>query len=107
MIELLVVCRLGGPIDLKLDAENGARCAAVKSQALGYCQVMLCRKLASGAFSSRAAPLGTVRSPADGARLLAALSSEFPESTFVTTTVPYGQVDEVFYVPLPCDGGTL
>lgn len=107
MIELLVVCRMGGPIDLKMDGDDASRYATVKARALGYCQVMLCRRLGGGAFSGRMAPLGTVRSPADGARLLAALSREFPNHSFATTTVPYGQVDEALYMPLLQDNMPL
>lgn len=94
MSKVIVVCRFYGPIDLADDRENAARYQEVKSAALPYCQVLL-----SHGTNVRQAPLGAVRSIADGNRLMAALSKAFPDWKFMISTLLSSPDEEIVFVP--------
>ena len=94
MRKLIVVCRFYGPIDLADDRENAERYRDVKSAALPYCQVLL-----SHGTNVRHAPLGTVRSIADGNRLMAAFTKAFPDWKFMISTLLSAPDEEVVFVP--------
>lgn len=99
MTTLEVVCRQRGAIDLAEDRENAQRYAEVKARILPYCRVLLSQGSPSAALSVRQAPLGSVRSRADGERLIQAMSREFPGLRFIMVTLACEQRDEAIFVP--------
>jgi len=105
MIELIVICRLGGSGDIADDSVDAERYAQLKSWMLRYCQVLLCQ----GANVWQG-PMGAVRSRADGERLIAAFSRAFPQYKFASTKRLCEEADEVVFVPNECrriDGGQV
>jgi hypothetical protein len=96
MRKLIVVCRFYGPIDIAEDREHVERYREIKSAALPYCDVLISRQA-----HVRQAPLGAVRSAADGERLIAALSKHLPRLKFTLATVLCDRDEEIVFVP--CD----
>jgi hypothetical protein len=99
MTTLEVVCRQRGALDLAEDRDNAPRYAEVKARILPYCQVLLSQGTSPAALSVRQAPLGAVRSRADGERLIQAMSKEFPGFRFIMVTLACQQRDEAIFVP--------
>lgn len=98
MVNLVVVSRLGGPVDLAQDGGCDLY-QDIKCRTLHYCDVLLSQGQSPAPVSVRKAPLGAVRTRTDAERFIGALSQVFTNTQFFWATIPCKQGEEIVFVP--------